>query len=350
MFWWPNLDVCDLISETSAIAGRPDKDSTTGPNPFSTSSSHHHFPQGNLTVMETHQHKKKRENYEPKQQIEVAPPQLRQQENKEDQTSSPQSSTPSSPSQEFSFTISLHPAFPDCSKAPPSSLAVDLSPADDIFFHGHLLPLQLLSHLPSSPRSSTNSMDSFALPIRELLEDENHPIKDSGSSSNNSTSDSNNSSIRDQDDNIGKKIQGKSKFAFSLFGLAKGHKGCQENKEDKVKHKKKLRFDVIHAIKKYLRMVQPRMLFKGQKEKIRPRGQCYSYSGNATPRSYKQGWRGQYSAPASMRTSPTNSGLLIATTPLPPASDSTMEELQAAIQAAIAHCKNSIAKEEKLKC
>ena len=63
-----------------------------------------------------------------------------------------------------------------------------------------------------------------------------------------------------------------------------------------------------------------------------------------------RGRRGEYSAPASMRTSPTNSGLLLATTALPPANDSTMEELQAAIQAAIAHCKNSIAKEEKLSC
>ncbi|KAG4953525.1 hypothetical protein JHK87_039119 [Glycine soja] len=224
--------------------------------------------QGNLTVMETHhQHQKNTENDVPKQQN-----QIEEVVNRElDQTSS----SPSSPSQEFSFTISLHHStFPsDNSKAPPnsSSLALDLSPADDIFFHGHLLPLQLLSHLPSSPpRSSTNSMDSFTLPIRELLEDESHSIKDSSGSSRSSTSDSNNSSKRDQDNNnnnIGKK-----------------------------------------------------------------------------------GWRGQYSAPASMTTSPTNSGLLIATTPLPPASDSTMEELQAAIQAAIAHCKNSIAKEEKLKC
>ncbi|XP_020231839.1 BRI1 kinase inhibitor 1 [Cajanus cajan] len=299
--------------------------------------------------METHQHQKKTENDVANLIVEVAP-QLRQEGNREqEQAPSPQSSTPSSPSQEFSFKISLH--HPTFSHNSPPSLALDLSPADDIFFHGHLLPLQLLSHLPESPRSSTNSMDSFTLPIRDFLEDENqnHPIKDSGSTT---TSDSNNSSKRDQD-NIGRKrVQGKSKFGFSLFGLTKGHKGCQDKEGNEVKHKKKPRFDfdVIHAIKKYLRLVQPRMLFKGQREKIRPHnGQCYSYSGNVTPTNLR-GWRGQYSAPASMRTSPTNSGLLIATTPLPPASDSTMEELQAAIQAAIAHCKNSIAKEEKLKC
>ncbi|KAI4316714.1 hypothetical protein L6164_024668 [Bauhinia variegata] len=101
-------------------------------------------------------------------------------------------------------------------------------------------------------------------------------------------------------------------------------------------------------------MVQPLVFFRGRRDKIRFRGQAYSYSGNLSPRNKAElrGRRGEYSsAPASMWTSPTNSGqLLLATTTLPPASDSTMEELQAAIQAAIAHCKNSIAKEEKLKC
>ncbi|BAT82674.1 hypothetical protein LR48_Vigan07g272000 [Vigna angularis] len=312
--------------------------------------------------METHQHQKNTENDVPKQQIEAAAAQLsswQQQDREDEASSSPQSSTPSSPSQEFSFTISLHhPTFPqdnNNSKAQPSSIALDLSPADDIFFHGHLLPLHLLSHLPSSPRSSTNSMDSFTLPIRDLLEHENHSIIKDTTTNSTTSSDSNSSrsTIPDQHDNMEKKkVQGKSKFTFSLFGLVKGHKGCRDSKEDKAKYKKKVRFDVIHAMKKYLRMVQPKMLFKGQREKIRPScGQSYSYSGNVTPTNYKQSWREQYSAPASMRTSPTNSGLLIATTPLPSsARDSTMEELQAAIQAAIAHCKNSIATEEKLKC
>ncbi|XP_027333586.1 BRI1 kinase inhibitor 1-like [Abrus precatorius] len=304
--------------------------------------------------METLQHQKNTENDVEKQQIEGLA-QLRQ-ENIQDQATSPTSSSQpsasSSPSHEFSFTISLHPTFPDNSKAPPS-LAVDLSPADDIFFHGHLLPLHFLTHLPSSPRSSTNSMDSFTLPIRDLLADQN-PIKDSGSGSSSSSNTSNNSIKKDQDNNLVKKVQGKSKLAFSLFGLTKGLKGCQDKEDNKEKHKKKFKFALIHALKKYLRIVQPRiMLFKGKREKIRSRGHSHSYSGNVTPRNYKQelkGWRGQYSAPASMRTSPTNSGLLLAATPLPSASDSTMEELQAAIQAAIAHCKNSIAKEEKLKC
>ncbi|KAK7310514.1 hypothetical protein RJT34_08068 [Clitoria ternatea] len=339
--------------------------------------------QGNLAIMETpqnqhHQNNTEKDVEKPQQFEEASAKLLRQQEkqHKEDQSNSPPSSQSSSPSHEFSFTISLHSTtFPDINntnstnKATPSSHTLDLSPADDIFFHGHLLPLHLLSHFPTtSPRSSTNSMDSFTLPIRELLENENeNPINNhSGSSYSSSSSNRSSTTTLDKDKNIGKnkRVLGGKKFklAFSLFGLTKGHRGCQiRDKEDKemkhMKNKKKLRFEVIHAVlKKYLRMVQPRMLFKGgQREKnIRPCGQAYSYSGNVTPRNYKQdlrgGWRGQYSAPASMRTSPTNSGLLLATTPLSPASDSTMEELQAAIQAAIAHCKNSFAKEDKLKC
>ncbi|XP_024166215.1 BRI1 kinase inhibitor 1 [Rosa chinensis] len=105
-------------------------------------------------------------------------------------TASPPSAS-SSPSHEFSFTVSLHhsssTSIPDHSKnnnkaKTPPSFAIDLSPADDIFFHGHLLPLQFLSHLPISPRSSTNSLDSFTLPIRDLVDDQ-EPTKESNNCS-----------------------------------------------------------------------------------------------------------------------------------------------------------------------
>lgn len=85
--------------------------------------------------------------------------------------------------------------------------------------------------------------------------------------------------------------------------------------------------------------------------------QPYSYSGNilsARGKAELRRRRGEFSAPASMRTSPTNSGILLATSgtvsPTKSTSDSTMEELQAAIQAAIAHCKNSFAVEDKIQC
>ncbi|KAI4336966.1 hypothetical protein L6164_015431 [Bauhinia variegata] len=304
--------------------------------------------------METHQQLKKRDDKGLENKNELAKLGQEGKAAKQAPSTSPASSpsASSSPSHEFSFTISLHSSsatVPDKSRAPPS-FAVDLTPADDIFFHGHLLPLHLLSHLPaSSPRSSTNSLDSFTLPVRELLEDEKRSKEDgSCSSSHRSNISADNKSSNEEKNSRGTK---KSK-SFSIFGLTKGRKGCEVGeKEDKEKHKRKLRFDVIHALKKYLRMVQPLVSFRGRRDKIRFRGQAYSYSGNLSPRNKPdlRGRRGEYSAPASMRTSPTNSGLLLATTSLPPASDSTMEELQAAIQAAIAHCKNSIAKEEKLK-
>ncbi|OMO74835.1 hypothetical protein COLO4_26483 [Corchorus olitorius] len=282
-------------------------------------------------------------------------------------------SASSSPSHEFSFTISLHsssnPVPDNKTKTPPSNIAIDLSPADDIFFHGHLLPLHLLSHLPVSPRSSTNSLDSFTLPIKDLL-DEPKPDRKitsggSKSDSNIRTNISNNSSShggrdrvpsRHQSCNIEAKGRSKSK-SFSLFSLPRWQKGRVEGRErdteekEQKHNKKKRRFDVL---KRYVRMVRPLLFFRGRRENLHLRRQAYSFSGNLSLRNKQElrGRRGEYSAPASMRTSPTNSGLLVATTGFPSsaASDSTMEELQAAIQAAIAHCKNSIKGEDKLKC
>ncbi|XP_034676874.1 BRI1 kinase inhibitor 1 [Vitis riparia] len=281
-------------------------------------------------------------------------------------TASPPSAS-SSPSHEFSFTISLHPSsttIQDKAKAQTSTFAIDLSPADDIFFHGHLLPLHLLSHLPVSPRSSTNSLDSFTLPIRELLEDQkpenngsncssssnSQNIKRSYNSENNMIS--SNSNRRHQQSNSSETKERNKSKSFSLFG--RWRKGCEiGDKEEKEKQKRKLRFDVSHVLKRYVRMVRPLLFFRGRRDNIKFRRQPYSFSGNLSLRGKQElrGRRGEFSAPASMRTSPTNSGLLVATATLPSStSDSTMEELQAAIQAAIAHCKNSIAVEEKLKC
>lgn len=259
-------------------------------------------------------------------------------------------SASSSPSHEFSFTISLHHSsstttIHDKANAPPS-FAVDLTPADDIFFHGHLLPLHLLSHLPVSPRSSTNSLDSFTIPLKDLLDEQNPNTNCSTSNRNN------NNSNNIQSSNSETKARSKSK-SFSLFGLKRWRKGYEDReKEDKEKHKRnKLRFDVSHVLKRYVRLVRPLWFFRRRGDQLRR--QPYSFSGNLAMKSKHElrGRRGEYSAPASMRTSPSNSGLLLATATLPSStSDSTMEELQAAIQAAIAHCKNSIAKEEIIKC
>ncbi|KAL2512646.1 BRI1 kinase inhibitor 1 [Abeliophyllum distichum] len=238
-----------------------------------------------------------------------------------------------SSSPEFSFSISLHPSAAkiqaDKNKSSNiPSFAIDLSPADDIFFHGHLLPLHLLSHLPVSPRSSTNSMDSFTLPKKELSNEDK--------------------SIDHQSDEFEAKGREKSK-SFSLFGRSKWRKGCENREKEE---KTKLKFELSHVVKRYMRMVRPLFSFRNRRENAEFQRQPYSLSGNLMFKNKTElrGKRGELSAPASMRTSPTNSGLLVANGTLTPTStgDSTMEELQAAIQSAIAHCKKSIAMEDKL--
>ncbi|KAG6400283.1 hypothetical protein SASPL_137108 [Salvia splendens] len=259
----------------------------------------------------------------------------------------PLNQTPPSPPHEFSFTISLHQPAAAKPSPPPFAAAIDLSPADDIFFHGHLLPLHLLHHLPVSPRSSTNSVDSFTLPIKELLNNNN-----------------NNNSGGESRHVVEGKERGKSK-SFSLLGIRKKerkddgddvHISSDNRNKQQSTEKRKSRFELI---KRYVRFVTAflsplRRRRRSSGEIIRQ--QPYSYSGNIRVRkrgSVMRGRRGEFSAPASMRTSPGNSGMLQvvsgATTPTAGKSDSTMEELQAAIQAAIAHCKKSNAVEDKSK-
>ncbi|KAL7127459.1 hypothetical protein ABFS83_14G254700 [Erythranthe nasuta] len=277
------------------------------------------------------------------------------------------STSSSSPSHEFSFTISLHPSAATNTNPPeknnkapppppPQFAAIDLSPADDIFFHGHLLPLHLLSHLSAiSPRSSTNSLDSFTLPIKEL------------SKENNNTS----SNTHHQESILleGKpKPSEKPKIPFSLFGLPRWRKGDNHNQEHntkqtpkpKPKPKPKSKFDLMQ---RYMRLIKPFLVSFRSSNNRRGNNSTknFSFSGDIKAVRSKKGLlkrgrrAGEYSsAPASMRTSPTNSGLLVQgggggssgnITPTYNKSDSTMEELQAAIQAAIAHCKKSISTE-----
>lgn len=303
-------------------------------------------------------------------------------------TSSPPSAS-ASPTHEFSFTISLHPHPTQKSQqdgynsgnyddnnhrkhgnttTPPSEplTAIDLSPADDIFFHGHLLPLHLLSHLPISPRTSTTSMDSFTLPTKDILKDQHNPI---GNTSFHYHHRNTFSEFNLTSNNVNQ-IRPKSK-SFSLFGRNKGKKGCADERErdhedqDKERNnsnsKKKLKLEVAQLIKRYMKMVRPLLSFpKAKRSNNEFNRQPHSFSGNlvssksSLPLQVTRGGgrRGEFSAPASMRTSPANSGILLASGTVSPAkstsSDSTMEELHAAIQAAIAHCKNSIAMEDKI--
>lgn len=271
----------------------------------------------------------------------------------------------SSPSHEFSFTVSLNPSSNNTITAPadktkpttPSSHALDLSPADDIFFHGHLLPLHLLSHLPVSPR---NSLDSFTLPIKDLFQDPTSNIINNNTTKNSDTTTRDNEICDDHEYNKCNgndlkeepqiKIRPKAK-SFSLFGRSKGRK--ENENGDKERQKKKLKFEVSHMLKRYMKMVKPILSLKNnnRRENGEIHKQSHSFSGNVSLR-HDDGFETRFSAPASMWTSPSNSGVLVGKRNVssPPSSDSTMEELQAAIQAAIAHCKSSIAVEDKIKC
>uniref|UniRef100_A0A7N0UV61 BRI1 kinase inhibitor 1 n=1 Tax=Kalanchoe fedtschenkoi TaxID=63787 RepID=A0A7N0UV61_KALFE len=221
-------------------------------------------------------------------------------------------SFPSSPSHEFSFALPTQPNAPFST----DHLAVDLSPADDIFY-GHLLPLHLFPHLHISTRSSTNSLDSFTLPATEFVP-------------------------------FAEVAEPKSK-PFTFF---KRWRKCSEETEKK-RTQRKCRFELSRLLKRYARLVRPLLIFsegrRNKSDKFKP--QPISYSGNLSFRA-KQELRGRsgeysdsYSAPPSIRTSPVSSRILLRTAQKVPSpvADSTVEELQSAIQAAIAHCKNTIA-------
>lgn len=313
---------------------------------------------------------------------------------------SPISSTCSSPSHDFSFTISLQPLSSSSklirgpTKTTSSSyqqttdpFAVDLSPADEIFFHGHLLPLHLLSHLPVSPRTSTGSYnDGFTLPVNDILPDQSTSLPTTNNNNNKDDNNNNNNKALSTEakNDIGEsenRVKTKPVKSFSLFGLSKWKKGLEGNEREQEQQqqqqkKKLMSLDLSHAVKKYIRMLFQRRENGTQFRNRRQTSSSYSFSssligskgnnktminGSYNKRDLIRGRRGElFSAPASMRTSPTNSGhLRVSTAGLSSSSastsssssESTMEELQAAIQAAIAHCKNSSAvdRDDKVK-
>ncbi|XP_042397551.1 BRI1 kinase inhibitor 1-like [Zingiber officinale] len=265
-----------------------------------------------------------------------------------------------SPSHDFSFTISFQtlssPATlrGSAAKSPSaSSGAFDLAPADDIFLHGHLLPLRLLSHPGSPPRDSDISFENFRFPLGHTDSDRNLNFFDSGKAGAKEES---------------RATKPSSSALAAFFGLGKLRRrnekeGAEAAATTTTKRKRK-GIDVIRLLRKYANLVE--LLFfsrTGERERERRRHEdddlrrrpC-SFSGhsnrNSKAEAAAQGeWRrrkkGQMSAPASMRTSPSNSGLLSASSmtisSTSTSDSSTMEELQSAIQAAIAHCKNSIA-------
>ncbi|KAI3938127.1 hypothetical protein MKW98_018683 [Papaver atlanticum] len=259
-------------------------------------------------------------------------------------TTTTTSSPSSSPTHEFSFTISVQPT----NKLSSSPYAIDLSPADEIFFHGHLLPLHFLSHFPMSPRRSTaNSVDcsttttttTTSQPIKDALEDKKTINSKQFNRSN---------SFRTK-----RRIKVKS---FSLFRPMKWRKPCEADEEDHEEEneetamKKKVRFDAGIILKSYLRMVRPLLFFRGLSSKnCKLQTRPYSFSSSyPNPKARKEDKDGRNSAPASFQTSNTSTtGPLQARDRFPTSvKDGSMDELQSAIEAAIAHCKNSSTTQE----
>ncbi|OVA10455.1 hypothetical protein BVC80_8983g27 [Macleaya cordata] len=305
--------------------------------------------------MDTQQPQMKKEREEEEEKSKPAEPKELGQSTKKptELTTITCSSSPPSPSHEFSFTISLQPSstnsLPDkTNSSSPPSFAIDLSPADEIFFHGHLLPLHLLSHLPISPRSSTNSFGCSTPPIKDVLEDQKPTTNNNNNCNNNSSS---NDQYHSNSGGTKKRIKVKS---FSLFSPAKWRKQCEignrEEENDDETTKKKVRFDASHILKRYLRMVRPLLFFRGRTKNCQLQMKTHSFSSNSNFKGKQEQSIRRNSAPASMQTSATNSGSLAKVKFPSSIKDSSMEELQSAIEAAIAHCKSSsTAKEEKLK-
>uniref|UniRef100_M8C1I9 BRI1 kinase inhibitor 1 n=1 Tax=Aegilops tauschii TaxID=37682 RepID=M8C1I9_AEGTA len=133
--------------------------------------------------------------------------------------------------------------------------------------------------------------------------------------------------------------------------------GKAEEDRKKVKGKRGP-LEVGQRVKKYMASLVEQLLASfsrhGERDRRGQRRRPHTFSVNgpgAAATMERERWRQRRghlsSAPASLRASPVNSGHLSVGGSLVKVStsseESTMEELQSAIQAAIAHCKNSIA-------
>lgn len=128
-------------------------------------------------------------------------------------------------------------------------------------------------------------------------------------------------------------------FLFESLRSTKGHKSG-EDRDGKEKRKRWLKLDHLRkALKRYSRMTDSLILGESKEDTgFDPEPNTFSGSSSSANK------QTNFSVPVSMMASPDNYGLrLVAKTET---DRSTMEELQAAIQAAIAHCKSSMALEE----
>ncbi|KAJ3676995.1 hypothetical protein LUZ60_002719 [Juncus effusus] len=253
-----------------------------------------------------------------------------------------------SPSLEFSFITSLHPSPPPMTPplsplrttrtCPNDSTSRNSVSTVDIFLDEQLIiPVQVESKTEMSSHNSDMSREkSFTLSVERIESDlgQRYSIRS-------------NTSSKSQENSSKPKL----KSLSSIFRLGSRENKTEETekKEENKSRKNKKRLDLGQVWKKYISIMENFFYNKGERERRDLRRRPYSFSGNTNLREMEK-WRkrklGQRSAPASMRTSPANSGHFTGSSinKLSSSSDeSTMEEFQNAIQAAIAHCKSSIA-------
>ncbi|KAL4283394.1 hypothetical protein GQ457_16G028850 [Hibiscus cannabinus] len=308
--------------------------------------------------------------------------------------SSPSHSFSSSSSSDFEFTVSLSPRAVTTSS---------LCPADDLFYKGQLLPLHLSPRLSmvrtlllssssssstatasrdSTASSSNDSHSSFASDLFLLAAD------NCGSSRPSSVSEDNgNQMYQTHHQQPQQQIKKNKYFSLSRFSSMFNKENNNNSKHEQVENTaaaaappsssvKKISITAKRVISKYLKKVKPlyEKLSHKQAESvsalssstsvpasfsIKPMrsvkesnnngGFSHSFSGNLR---YPRRRSCISSCPSSMRSSPSHSGVLSrngfpmntgrvgGSTPYP--DQSSMEELQSAIQGAIAHCKNSL--------
>ncbi|XP_071716931.1 probable membrane-associated kinase regulator 1 [Rutidosis leptorrhynchoides] len=299
----------------------------------------------------------------------------------------PSSPTHSSSSSEFEFTISLSPL---------KSSAGNLCPADDLFYKGQLLPLHLsprITMVRNLLLSSSSTSSSTTTTAR-------HSSDSRSSLSTDGCDSSRPSSVTDDELHIHTKlfqrsclIANNSKKPNKYFSLSRFSSVFRKENKTETKTTTTTRIDpdmvtessvkrmsstAKEVIRKYLKKAKPfyEKLSHIQKstEPVN-KSVCSPYnSGDETTKNKEsadvisQSFSGNLryprkrgcvsSCPSSMRSSPSHSGVLCRNTVVKgggggggsggrgggiySSNSSSMEELQSAIQGAIAHCKNSM--------
>ncbi|XP_052208565.1 probable membrane-associated kinase regulator 1 [Diospyros lotus] len=272
--------------------------------------------------------------------------------------SSPTHSFSSSSSSDFEFTISMSPR--------KSSAA--LCPADELFYKGQLLPLHLsprLSMVQSLLLSSSSTSSSSARPSSGSSADSFSPRPSSAAAADDHHHDFNHPLT------AAKPPRKPNFFSLSRFSSVFRRPRDAAAAADSPSPAKRVSATPREVIRKYLKKVKP--LYEKLSQKAAPSATApsspvkadesvktsskdnngggvlsHSFSGNLR---YRRKRCYVSSCPSSMRSSPSHSGILYQNKfpadmnrirGVNHSDTSSMEELQSAIQGAIAHCKNSM--------